>query len=69
MPKDEKTPAKPARKPTVRKPTVRRRRAAVVAPAVTHEQIAERAYWLYLDGTEGDAFAHWVRAERELTAA
>jgi hypothetical protein len=69
MPKDEKTPAKPARKPAVRKPVVRRRRAAAAAPAVTHDQIAERAYRLYLDGSEGDAFAHWLRAERELTAA
>ena len=51
-----------------RKPTVRRRKAA--APVVvSHEQIAERAYHLYLAGTEGDAFTHWVIAERELGAA
>jgi ABC-type sugar transport system substrate-binding protein len=51
-----------------RRPTVRRRKAAA-APVVTHDQIAERAYLLYVGGVEGDAFTHWVRAERELTAA
>ena len=51
-----------------RKPTVRRRKA--VAPVVvTHEQIAERAYHLYLSGSDGDAFSHWVAAERELATA
>ena len=50
-----------------RKPTIRKRKVA--APPVTHDQIAERAYLLYAAGTEGDAFSHWVRAERELTAA
>ena len=59
MPKESKTT-----KPT-RKPVVRRRRAA----KVTHDQIAERAYALYVAGTAGDALEHWVRAERELTAA
>jgi DUF2934 family protein len=59
-------------KPTTkaaRKPAIRRRKVAEVAPVVTHDQIAERAYLLYVDGSEGDAFDHWVRAERELTAA
>ena len=59
MPK-ETSSTKPARKPVTR-----RRRA----PKVTHDQIAERAYALFVAGTEGDAFEHWVRAERELTAA
>ena len=59
MPKETKA-AKP-----VRKPATRRRRA----PEVTHDQIAERAYALFVAGAEGDAFEHWVRAERELTAA
>jgi hypothetical protein len=59
VPKESKTT-----KPT-RKPVVRRRRAA----KVTHDQIAERAYALYVAGTAGDALEHWVRAERELTAA
>ena len=39
------------------------------APVVSAEQIAERAYYIWVEGSEGDAFEHWVRAERELTAA
>jgi hypothetical protein len=52
------------------KPAAARRRTAV-APVthVTHEQIALRAYELHLAGTEGDALAHWLRAERELVTA
>jgi Protein of unknown function (DUF2934) len=50
---------------TVR-PAARRRTAA---PAVTHEQIALRAYELHLAGSDGDAMAHWLRAERELVSA
>jgi hypothetical protein len=45
-----------------------RRRATPKAP-VTHEQIALRAYELHLAGTDGDAMAHWLRAERELVGA
>jgi hypothetical protein len=46
------------------------RRRAPAAPApITHEQIALRAYEIHLDGTEGDALAHWLRAERELVGA
>jgi len=55
--------------PKARKPAVRRRKPTAAAPAVTHDQIAERAYMLYVGGVEGDAFTHWVRAEQELTAA
>jgi hypothetical protein len=48
----------------------RRRRTATAAPApVTHEQIALRAYEIHLAGSEGDALAHWLRAERELVGA
>jgi hypothetical protein len=71
MPKDTTKPA--ARKPR----TARVRRVAAKAPAkratapapVTHEQIALRAYELHVAGTEGDAMAHWLRAERELVGA
>jgi hypothetical protein len=37
-------------------------------PAVTHEQIAQRAYELYLarGGGQGDAIGDWLAAEREL---
>jgi hypothetical protein len=46
-----------------------RRRAAAAPAPVTHEQIALRAYEFHLDGTDGDALAHWLRAERELVGA
>ena len=37
--------------------------------AVTHEAIAERAYFIALDQPDGDPLAHWLTAERELSAA
>jgi hypothetical protein len=43
--------------------------AAVAAPAEpTYEQIAERAYglWLSRGAPDGDAFSDWLRAESEL---
>ena len=46
-----------------------RRRAAAAAAPITHEQVALRAYEIHLEGTEGDALAHWLRAERELVGA
>ena len=78
MPKD--TATKPAAaKPGTRTPRAKRalaavkpsrRRTAAPAPApITHEQIALRAYEIHLAGTEGDALAHWLRAERELVGA
>ena len=51
------------KKTTTRKPAVRRRKRAV-----THEQIAERAYFLHLE-RGGDAFENWLVAERELATA
>jgi hypothetical protein len=48
------------------KRTIRRRRAAAAPAPITHEQIALRAYEIHLEGVEGDALAHWLRAEREL---
>ena len=68
MPKDttSKATATKRRRRTVKTATTRRR--ATARPPVTHEQIALRAYELHLAGTEGDAVAHWLRAERELAA-
>jgi Protein of unknown function (DUF2934) len=51
------------------KPAAGRKRTAAAPAPVTHEQIALRAYELHLAGTEGDALAHWLRAERELVTA
>ena len=49
------------------KPTGRARKPKVVA--VTGEQIAERAYYLWADGSGDDPFANWLQAERELQTA
>lgn len=47
-------------------PAVKKTRAAKSAP--THEEIALRAYEIYLEreGAPGDALQDWARAEREL---
>jgi hypothetical protein len=34
-----------------------------------HAEIAERAYFIYLEEGEQDAASNWLRAERELTLA
>ena len=47
--------------------TVRARKPKVAA--VTGEQIAERAYYLWADGSGDDPFANWLQAERELQTA
>jgi hypothetical protein len=67
MPKDTTMKRTAAKRTTAKRPL---RRRAVAAPApITHEQIALRAYEIHLEGTEGDALAHWLRAERELVGA
>lgn len=48
----------------VRKRTTRKK----AAPAITPEQIAERAYYLYLE-RGGDELENWLHAERELVTA
>ena len=47
-------------------PTMKKTRAAKITP--THEEIALRAYEIYLErgGAPGDALEDWTRAEREL---
>jgi len=57
-----------AAKTAATKPRVVRARKPKVA-AVTGEQIAERAYYIWADGSSDDPFANWLRAERELTTA
>lgn len=48
-------------------PTAKKTRAEKTAP--THEEIALRAYEIYLErgGAPGDALQDWTRAERELS--
>jgi DUF2934 family protein len=66
----------PARKPAAKKTTSRKPAAAKTTrsrkpkvTAVTGEQIAERAYYIWADGSGAGAFDDWLRAERELTTA
>jgi len=55
--------AKAADKPTAsRKRTTRPRKPS-------HEEIAERAYFIYLEEGECDELENWLRAEGELTTA
>jgi hypothetical protein len=49
--------------PAARKPALRRRKKAI-----THEQIAQHAYFLSLQGF-ADPLANWLQAERELVGA
>ena len=69
MPKDPTSKAAATKRVrrTVKTATTRRR--ATAKARVTHEQIALRAYHLHLEGHDGDAMAHWLRAERELVGA
>ena len=39
-----------------------------VKKEVTHQMIAERAYYISQSGTGGSEYDNWVRAERELRA-
>jgi hypothetical protein len=68
-----KTPTAATKKPAAREKTPARKPAATprsrrARPALTHDQVAARAYELHLQG-HGDAFANWLRAEEELTSA
>jgi hypothetical protein len=65
----DSVPKEPKTTKGTRKPGLRKRKEAAPVPAVTHDDIAERAYAHYVAGVEGGPFEHWVRAERELTAA
>jgi hypothetical protein len=53
---------------TATKPKVVRARKPK-APAITAEQVAERAYYIWADGSGDDPFANWLQAERELQTA
>jgi hypothetical protein len=65
--KTTKAPAKTAAKPAAKRTRATKRKTALPAPS--HSQIAERAYFIHLDGGADDQFSNWLQAERELTAA
>ena len=62
--KTAKPPAKRTR--TTARATTRKRKGADRTP--DRSQIAERAYFIHLEGGV-DEVGNWLRAERELTAA
>lgn len=57
MPKPTQSPAEKTKKTAAK-------------PKPSHEQIAQRAYEIYLErgGAPGDPMQDWLRAEQELTA-
>ena len=60
----KRTESKTSKAPAARKPALRRKRT----PAIAHEHIAVRAYYLHLEGGH-DPHENWLRAERELVGA
>ncbi len=54
-----------SRTTTQRKPVRKTKARAIKAPGISHEHVAERAYYLSLE-RGGDAFANWLQAERDL---
>ena len=56
-------PAKPADKPAVSRKRATRRRTP------SHNEIAERAYFIHLEEGGCDELGNWLRAEDELTTA
>jgi hypothetical protein len=62
MPKSPKTGTSPAKR------SAKPRAAAAFVPAPTHDEIASRAYELFLQrgAQHGQDFEDWLTAEREL---
>ena len=65
---ETKTTKTIATKAAATKPKAVRARQPRVA-AVTGDQIAVRAYYLWAEGSGDDPFANWLQAERELQTA
>jgi hypothetical protein len=72
------TTEKPARKRTTTKTRTTAASHTTTAPTQprprrrrrpTHDQIAERAYFIYLQEGGQDELRNWIRAEQELAAA
>ena len=71
-PSEKKSTAAKPKAAAAKKTATRTRKPRVLQPAATEvrlEHIAERAYYLWLEGAGGDPTAHWLQAERELAAA
>ena len=71
-------PAKPAKRATPAKAAKPAKRATATRAAAggptssgrrpSHDEIADRAYYIHLHEGETDALLNWLRAERELAA-
>ena len=61
-----KTATSPVRKTTVPRPGKPAASAAPAPKAITHDDIARRAYELWQSGAGGSDFDRWCQAEREL---
>ncbi len=57
-----------ATKPATRRTRVRKPKAPPTRRP-THDEIAERAYFIALERSGADEVGNWLRAERELMAA
>ena len=71
MPRTSKPqPAAPTGPRLVKQTASKAKPKTPVQPDITHEQIAMRAYELFLQegGAHGHHIDHWLRAERELSA-
>jgi len=70
MPRTSKPqPDAPAGPRLVKQTASKAKSQTPVQPDITHEQIAMRAYELFLKegGVHGQHIEHWLRAERELS--
>ena len=63
----KRTETKTSKAPAVRKPAIRRKKAAASLVPPSYEDIATRAYFMSLEGGH-DPFENWLRAESELVA-
>ncbi len=57
-----------AKKTEAAKPAARKRTTRAKKTELTHDRIAERAYFLHLE-SGADPLDDWLRAERELATA
>lgn len=60
-------PVKATAKPAAKRTRTTKRKTAPSTPS--YSEIAQRAYFIHLEGGADDQFANWLQAERELTAA
>lgn len=68
MPAKPTKPAKPAKPAEVAdKPRASRKRATGPREP-SHDEIAERAYFIHIEEGGSDELGNWLRAERELSA-